>query len=233
MHLFDLKRHVGLVEQLVGPGDLAALVDLADGDHEAQRRKHGEQVPQLAGVPVRDLHRVDRDGDASALAQHRGDLIDVAPADHPEVCASNPEPREALTERRAGGFFDGDEQHRAGGAVEDAGGQRALARPRWASEHHEGLAAHHDAGASRELLDLVGLTHQVGGAGDLQRAVNLGSSTSAELVDAARLPAPGAERGAVVVGISALKTPPNHRGSYSLAHALTHPFGGRELFLCG
>ena len=105
------------MEQLVGPGDLAALVDLADGDHEAQRRKHREQVPQLAGVPVRDLHRVDRDGDASALAQHRGDLIGVAPPDHPEVCASNPEPREALPERWAGGLLDGDEHHRAGGAV--------------------------------------------------------------------------------------------------------------------
>lgn len=221
------------MEQLVGPGDLAALVDLADGDHEAQRRKHREQVPQLAGVPVRDLHRVDRNGDAPALAKHRGDLVGVAPANHPEVGALHSEPREALAQRRAGGLLDGDEHHRAGGAVEDARRQRALARARRASEHHERLTPDHDAGTPGELPDVIGLAHELGGAGDLQGAINLSSSTPTELVDAARLPAPGAERGAVIVGIAALKTPPNHRGSYSLAHALAHPFGGRELLFGG
>ena len=146
-----------------------------------------------------------------------------------EVCASNPEPREALPERWAGGLLDGDEHHRAGGAIEDARGQRTLARPRRTREHHEGLTPDHDAGTPGELPDVVGLAHQLSGAGDLQGAINLSSSTSAELVDAARLPAPRAERGAVIVRIAALETSPNHRCSYSLAHSPTHPFGWQGL----
>ena len=95
------------------------------------------------------------------------------------------------------------------------------------SEHHERLTPDHDAGTPGELPDVIGLAHQLGGAGDLQGAINLSSSSATELVDAARLPAPGAERGAVIVGIAALKTSPNHRGSYSLARSPTDPFSGR------
>ena len=180
-------------------------------------------MPQLACVPVRDLHRVDRDRDASALPQHRGDLIGVAPPDDEEIRSSHSEPCEALAQRRARSFLDRDVHHRAGRPIEDARSQRALARPRRAREHHEGLASDHDAGAPGELLNVVGLAHQVGGGGDLQGAVDLGAGASPELVDAARLPAASAERRSIIVGIAALEASPNHWNPYSRTNPRARP----------
>ncbi len=217
------------MEQLVGSGDLALFVHLRHGDDEPQRWQHREEVPQLACVPVRDLHRVDRDRDASALPQHRGDLIGVAPPDDEEIRSSHSEPCEALAQRRARSFLDRDVHHRAGRPVEDARSQRALARPRRAREHHEGLASDHDAGAPGELLNVVGLAHQVGGGGDLQGAVYLGAGASTELVDAARLPAASTERRSIIVGIAALEASPNHWNPYSLTLPTGPLIGGREV----
>ena len=197
------------MEEFVGSSDLTLLVHLADGDEEPQRRQDGQEVAQLAGVPVRDLHRVDDDGDASSLAQDRGDLIGVAPADDEEVGPSHAQASEALAQRRAGGLLDRDVEHRAWGAVEDAGREGALTRSRRTREHHQRLAPDHNAGTPGELLDTIGLAHEVGGGGDLEGAVDLCSSTSPESVDAARLSAARAPRRLLVVAVSADVAPPD------------------------
>lgn len=129
-----------------------ARVDLRNGEDEAQRRQHREEVSQVAWLPGARLDTIDRHGNSASSSQFCCDLIDRRATQQVVVAPRDAEALQPPRERRAEALLDGHIQHRSRRGVEHARRQRALAAAWDAPQHDERPVPDEDTCEPRQRL---------------------------------------------------------------------------------